>query len=380
MGIEQFLNTEVLEVEPLPITGERDAYSQPRKTQVTVAGKPRTILRDRYDVLSKIKKGSHASIFKVRDLITKDLLALKVLHDNAHIDQYTTKRFENEFAYLESLDHRNIVKAYSFFAVEDTMIEGTYFSDTHAYLMEYVDGVSLDELIGVKVDNDFIDAVFPQILEGLTALHEEKLIHRNIKPSSILLGRDGSVKLCDFSLVSDENSERVTDIHLRLGSPQYRAPEYHELNELDPQIDIYAVGVILAEVLKGEKRDKSIFARRKLKYVPRVNLAVNKPLLSTLPHKYHYIVKRATREKKELRYPNAFKMMRDFSHMDYYFDEALAIRSAVQVLEVTENPFYDGPDSERKPARAPFPYKKLLPFAISLATATFTVFIAALLL
>ena len=200
-----------------------------------------------YVLEKKLGKGGMGIVFVATQLSLGRRVAIKVLAHELLVDPEFVRRFDREARTLASLNHPNIVK------VIDKGIERG-----NVYLvMEYVDGLSLRDLMNEgKLEPADALKLIPQLCDALEYAHGRGVIHRDIKPENILLDGDGGVKVADFGLariVGELPGGRITKSNAVMGSLDYMAPEQRERSkEADHRSDIYALGVVVYEMLTGE--------------------------------------------------------------------------------------------------------------------------------
>jgi serine/threonine protein kinase len=216
-----------------------------------------SLFASRYEILSEGKRGGMGAVYKVKDTRLRMTRALKVIHPQLLRSEQAQYRFRNEVSISLKLTHRNIVRVYDL--SEHKEIE--YFT------MEHIEGKSLREIINErkKVNKPFtLEVVFPiisQLCEALSYAHQYT-IHRDIKPENILIemkdrGAVGlereTVKLTDFGIAKMLTPSQFMTTSLSMGTPYYMAPEQMEdAAHVDQRADIYAIGVILFELLTLE--------------------------------------------------------------------------------------------------------------------------------
>jgi predicted Ser/Thr protein kinase len=200
-----------------------------------------------YVLERKLGKGGMGIVFAATQLSLGRKVAIKVLAHDLLDDPEFVKRFEREARALASLNHPNIVK------VIDKGIERG-----NVYLvMEYVDGVSLRDLMNDRrlPARDALKLI-PQLCDALEYAHSRGVIHRDVKPENILIDTAGGLKVADFGLariVGEPAAGRITRSNAVMGSLDYMAPEQRErTKEADHRADIYALGVVVYEMLTGE--------------------------------------------------------------------------------------------------------------------------------
>jgi len=218
------------------------------------------------EILGLIGKGGMGAVYKARQRELDRIVALKILPPGIGEDAAFASRFAREARALAKLSHPNIVTLYEFGKAAG---EGPYF-----FLMEYVDGVNLRQLLAAErvAPREALEIV-PQICDALQYAHDLGIVHRDIKPENILIDRKGRVKVADFGLAKIAGSaaaepeaaevaaadSAVTESGKIMGTPSYMAPEQVERPaEVDHRADIYALGVVFYQMLTGELPGKSL--------------------------------------------------------------------------------------------------------------------------
>lgn len=202
------------------------------------------IFADRYRVIRQIGRGGMADVYLARDLILDgEEVAVKVLRTNYQTDQIAVQRFQREAKAMAELDHPNIVR------ISDIGEE-----DGQQYLaMEYVDGVDLKRYIKdhAPLSNQEAVRIMGQILLAMRLAHTRGIVHRDLKPQNVLLTKDGTVKVTDFGIAVAFAETSLTQTNSMLGSVHYLSPEQARGSKATVQSDIYAMGIILFEMLTG---------------------------------------------------------------------------------------------------------------------------------
>jgi len=201
------------------------------------------LISNRYRIIKKIASGGMADIYLGEDLKLKRKVAVKILSRNYAGDQNFVARFKSEAQILAKLKHHNIVDIYDW---------GKY-DDLYFIIMEYVDGISLRELIDRRgaLDPETSTYLVIQICEALMSAHNNNLIHRDIKPQNILITSEKKVKVTDFGIAKSLNTDITKTLNI-LGTAQYISPEQARGNVLDNRTDIYSLGVVFYEMLTGD--------------------------------------------------------------------------------------------------------------------------------
>ncbi|NEA93581.1 Stk1 family PASTA domain-containing Ser/Thr kinase [Actinospica acidiphila] len=202
------------------------------------------VLDGRYRVDARIAVGGMATVYRALDTRLDRILALKVMHPSLASDAGFVERFIREAKSVARLAHPNVVQVF------DQGTDGGY-----VYLaMEYIPGCTLRDVLrerGALQARAALDILEP-VLAALGAAHRAGFVHRDMKPENVLIGDDGRVKVADFGLV--RSVDTVTNsTGTVLGTVSYLAPEQIEHGTADPRVDVYACGILLYEMLTGER-------------------------------------------------------------------------------------------------------------------------------
>ena len=204
------------------------------------------VLGERYQLQEPIGRGGMATIYRGRDMRMERVVAIKVLREVYSTDPKFVTRFQREAKAASVLQHPNIVQVFDY-----GQTDGNYF-----IVMELIEGTDLRRYLRSRgmlaVDRAVIIA--HDVALGLGAAHRRNIVHRDVKPQNVLVGRDGSIKLTDFGIASvykDINAERLTTTGMTLGTVQYYAPEQAQGEIVTPAADVYALGIVMYEMLTG---------------------------------------------------------------------------------------------------------------------------------
>ena len=203
---------------------------------------------DKYVVLGELGRGAMGTVYKARDPVLDRLVAIKMMSEELLIEEEMRGRFNREAKSAAGLQHPNIVTIFDFGELEN---EGPPY-----IVMELLDGVSLAQMMEEGQPERLEDKVqiVTQICRGLDYAHKRGLIHRDIKPGNIQVLPAGTAKVLDFGIALGEGSSIKTKTGLVMGTPNYMAPEQISgEKKVDLRIDMWAVGVILYELLSGER-------------------------------------------------------------------------------------------------------------------------------
>ena len=254
----------------------------------------------KFEILGELGQGGMGVVYKAFDPFVKRIVAVKTLSADLSADRDARARFMREAAAIGMLSgdnaHPNIVVVYDLFE------EGN-----HAYMvMEFLDGISLAQLISSKkvISIERQIDIVTEICKGLQHAHDEGIVHRDVKPGNIFLTKKDQIKLLDFGLAHIAAST-LTRTNSRMGTPHYMAPEQWSGDDVDARTDIFAIGVVLYELLthrrpfRGNNLGAIGFQAMRIKEQPahEINPAV--------PEELSRIVGRAMAKKPEDRYQDA---------------------------------------------------------------------------
>ena len=262
---------------------------------------PGSYLINRYEIIMIIGSGGMADVYKAKDHVLNRLVAIKVLKQEYSTDATFVKKFRVEAQSAAGLSHPNIVNVYD--VGED---DGVYF-----IVMELVQGITLKNYIDMKGKLDIREAlnISVQIASGLSAAHENRIIHRDIKPQNIIMSRDGKVKVTDFGIAKVADSTTVTTT--AAGTVHYISPEQARGGYSDERSDIYSLGITMYEMVTG-----------RVPFEGETNVAVAlmhiqseitppRQLEPSIPVSFEKIILKCTQKKPERRYASARELIAD---------------------------------------------------------------------
>jgi len=254
-----------------------------------------------YAVLEKIGTGGMGEVFKARDLRLSRFVAMKVLAAAHTGDRERRRRFVQEARAVSALNHPNITTLYDVFA----------FEGLHFMVMEFVDGVTLDE----KIRKQSLNAqktieIAIQVTDGLQAAHAAGIIHRDLKPGNVMVTATGTVKILDFGiakLTAPENTDSgpISLEGAILGTVCYMSPEQAQGTEVDARSDIFSFGVVLYEMLTSKKAFPNESGRSTMAALRSIIRDEPKPmgeLAAGVPAELEEIVSKAMMKKPEDRW------------------------------------------------------------------------------
>jgi serine/threonine protein phosphatase PrpC len=206
--------------------------------------KPGEILDSRFEIDNVISRSGMATIYKAKDLETKQTVAVKIPHMQMESDAGSFARFQREAEIGEMLDHPNILK---FIKVPNK---------SRPYIVtEYLEGKPLSNVLNDVRPLPIPDAVqiASYVCGALAHMHEHKVVHRDLKPQNIMLCNDGSLRIIDFGIAKSMEMRRLTFAGFTpaMGTPDYMAPEQVKGKRGDERTDIYSLGAVLYEMTTG---------------------------------------------------------------------------------------------------------------------------------
>lgn len=212
------------------------------------------VIAGRYQLNKLIGSGGMADVYVAHDSVLGRKVAIKVLNEELAANKKFSQRFKQEAKSASSMDHPNIVKVLDAGETSETDAAGV--KHTYAYLvMEYVDGLELSKLVArgpLKVPEAI--RVTKELLSAVEFAHNKGIIHRDIKPDNIMLTRSGNVKVLDFGIARAvaETFDDIATTTSILGTAAYFSPEQAQGQKVDIRTDLYAVGIVLFEMLTGK--------------------------------------------------------------------------------------------------------------------------------
>ncbi|MGM0555443.1 MAG: serine/threonine-protein kinase [Myxococcota bacterium] len=210
------------------------------------------VVDDVFRIESELDHGNFGAVYRVHDVLEDRTLALKVLKPGPHDEEELRQRFEREATLIYSLRHPHVLRVY-------------YYGQTDSGLpymaMEFLEGTDLKTLLRHHgaLKPSLVKRITQETLAALEAAHELGIVHRDLKPANIYLVNDGGrghVKVLDFGFakaLEDDSSADLTAAKTLVGTPAYMAPELVHKTDVGPPADIYAMGLIMAEMVAGEK-------------------------------------------------------------------------------------------------------------------------------
>ena len=260
-------------------------------------------LNGRYKIQSLIGTGGMAAVYLATDLILDRLVAIKVLRLDFRQNDDAMRRFRREALSATQLTHPNIVGVYDVGQSQEM----------NYIVMEYVEGTDLKDYVRQRGALHPIEAVriMMQIVSAIAAAHQNRIIHRDIKPQNILIDREGNVKITDFGIAVALSDTSLTQTNTLLGSVHYLSPEQARGGMATIQTDIYALGIVLYELLTGRVPfDGESAVSIALKHFQEPLPPVMNPSVM-IPQSLENIVLKATAKDPMNRYRSCYEMFQD---------------------------------------------------------------------
>ena len=208
---------------------------------------PSDVVGERYRVLEEVGAGAFGVVYRAQHVVTRQVVALKVLHHHMAVDEATRARFQREVSAPAAIDHPGIAQVYDA-AIDDR---------GRPYVaMEWLDGETLAAYLPrAPVSVEGLISLFLALLEPLEAAHRAGFVHRDLKPETVFERDAGAleVRVLDFGLAKRSESPSVTETGTAIGTPRYMSPEqFMDSKSAGPPADVWAVGTMLYEALAGE--------------------------------------------------------------------------------------------------------------------------------
>ncbi|MFJ5765215.1 Stk1 family PASTA domain-containing Ser/Thr kinase [Lysinibacillus sp. NPDC093210] len=260
-------------------------------------------ISDRYKILDLIGGGGMSNVYLAHDMILNRDVAIKILRYDFTNEDELHRRFQREALSVTSLTHPNIVSIY------DVGDDG----DLHYIVMEYVQGKTLKQYIQefAPISPARSVHIMKQLTSAIANAHENHIIHRDIKPQNILMDADGNVKITDFGIAMTLSATSFTQTNSVLGTVHYLSPEQARGGTATNKSDIYALGIVLYELLTGElpfsgESAVSIALKHLQSETPSV-----RAFDGTIPQSLENVVLKATAKDASHRYATVEEMQED---------------------------------------------------------------------
>ncbi len=197
-----------------------------------------------YEIVQVLGAGGMGQVYKVRNVLSDRIEAMKVLLPNLEGDPGLADRFLNEIKVQATLDHPNIAKLHTAMRAGNQLV----------MVMEFVDGTPLSQILQRgPLPPSSAAAYSAQVLDALAYAHARGVIHRDIKPANLMLAADGHIKLMDFGIARVQADKRLTQTGSTVGSLFYMSPEQIKGSDPDGRSDLYSLGITMYEMVTGRR-------------------------------------------------------------------------------------------------------------------------------
>lgn len=223
---------------------EAEKMAGPQKLDIQTL-KPGDIIEGRYKFVERIGKGAFGTVLLMEDTVVDERLILKFLNPNVSEDEEIMKRFVHELRYSRKITHKNVIRIYDFLFIQGNYAISMEYFPSHTLGSEVVGEkpMPLARALGFGID----------ICTGMDVAHQVGIVHRDLKPANVLINNEGLLKIVDFGVAAAqrEGDTQLTKTGYVIGSPKYMAPEQILGKKVDQRADVYALGVILYEIMTG---------------------------------------------------------------------------------------------------------------------------------
>jgi HEAT repeat protein/tRNA A-37 threonylcarbamoyl transferase component Bud32 len=223
---------------------EAEKMAGPQKLDIQTL-KTGDIIEGRYKYVERIGKGAFGTVLLMEDTVVDERLILKFLNPNVSEDEEIMKRFVHELRYSRKITHHNVIRIYDFLYIQGNYAISMEYFPSHTLGSEIVGEkpMPLQRALGFGID----------ICTGMDVAHAQGIVHRDLKPANVLINAEGLLKIVDFGVAAAqrEGDTQLTKTGYVIGSPKYMAPEQILGKKVDQRADVYALGVILYEIMTG---------------------------------------------------------------------------------------------------------------------------------
>jgi eukaryotic-like serine/threonine-protein kinase len=226
------------------VVKQAEQMAGPQKLDIQTL-KPGDIIEGRYKYVERIGKGAFGTVLLMEDTVVDERLILKFLNPNVAEDEEIMKRFVHELRYSRKITHHNVIRIYDFLFIQGNYAISMEYFPSHTLGSEVVGEkpMPLPRALGFGID----------ICTGMEVAHAQGIVHRDLKPANVLINNEGLLKIVDFGVAAAqrEGDTQLTKTGYVIGSPKYMAPEQILGKKVDQRADVYALGVILYEIMTG---------------------------------------------------------------------------------------------------------------------------------
>jgi len=269
---------------------------------------PGSTFAKRYQIIEELGKGGMGRVYKVLDKEIGEKVALKLLNPEIAAESKTIERFRNELKTARQISHKNVCRMYHL-----SKEEGAPY-----IIMEYVRGEDLKSMIRMmgRLSPGQAVSIAKQVCEGLSEAHRLEVVHRDLKPQNIMIDRNGDIKIMDFGIARSLQTKGMTGEGVMIGTPEYMSPEQAEGKEADERADIYALGIVLFEMMTGRvpfegETPLSVALKHKTEAPPDP-----RKINSQVPDDLARLILRCLEKEKGKRYQSAQELLGEFTKIE----------------------------------------------------------------
>jgi len=203
------------------------------------------IIEGRYKYIDRIGRGAFGTVLLMEDTVVDERLILKFLNPNVSTDEEVMKRFVHELRYSRKITHKNVIRIYDFLYIQGNYAISMEYFPSHTLGSEIVNEKPIELKRALQFGID--------MCTGMTVAHQVGIVHRDLKPANVLINQESLLKIVDFGVAAAhrEGDTQLTKTGYVIGSPKYMAPEQILGKKVDERADIYALGVMLYEMVTG---------------------------------------------------------------------------------------------------------------------------------
>ena len=269
--------------------------------------KPGDIFDKRYRIIEEIGRGGMGRVYKAEDTELNITVALKIIRPKYSSHPVFIERFKKETLTARSISHDNVIRIHDLGEAENIK----YIS------MEYIKGQNLRDFIQASgsLSIETIVNISRQVCEALVAAHKKGILHQDLKPSNIMLDNSGQAYIMDFGLARSLFTEDASIKGTITGTPQYMSPEQVEGKKLDKRSDVYALGVIMYEMVTGkllfDADTREEILQKQVTETPKPPSKINPNVPPLLQH----IILKSLEKDREKRYQSAAEITTDLDKL-----------------------------------------------------------------